>query len=78
MLLADERICYIFLGENGTIDGQGRIWWDKFKKNEIKHTRPYLIEIMFSTDIQISNITLVNSPNWNVHPIYSRFTSIRI
>ncbi|KAL1830042.1 hypothetical protein ACET3Z_008454 [Daucus carota] len=61
----------VITGENGTIDGQGRIWWDKFKKNEIKHTRPYLIEIMFSTDIQISNITLVNSPNWNVHPIYS-------
>ncbi|KAK9749436.1 hypothetical protein RND81_02G125400 [Saponaria officinalis] len=26
---------------------------------------------MFSNSIQISNLTLVNSPTWNVHPVYS-------
>ncbi|RZC59517.1 hypothetical protein C5167_006816 [Papaver somniferum] len=26
---------------------------------------------MFSDQIQISNITLLNSPSWNVHPVYS-------
>lgn len=34
-------------------------------------TRPYMIEIMYSKHVQISNLTLVNSPSWNVHPIYS-------
>lgn len=59
-------------GDNGTIDGQGDLWWQKFHKNQLQYTRPYLIEIMYSSNIQISNLTLVNSPSWNVHPVYSR------
>lgn len=62
-------------GGNGTIDGQGEIWWDKYRKKELKYTRPYLIEIMYSNQIQISNLTLLNSPSWVVHPVYSRFVS---
>lgn len=61
----------IITGNNGTIDGQGQSWWDKFRKGQLKITRPYLIELMFSKNIQISNLTLINSPSWNVHPIYS-------
>lgn len=60
------------LGDNGTIDGQGVTWWQKFHKNKLKYTRPYLIEIMFSSGIQISNLTLLDSPSWNIHPVYSR------
>ncbi|XP_043718094.1 probable polygalacturonase [Telopea speciosissima] len=61
----------VITGNNGTIDGQGAYWWDKFHKNETNYTRPYLIEIMYSNQVQISNLTLFNSPNWNVHPVYS-------
>ncbi|KAI9108472.1 hypothetical protein K1719_020663 [Acacia pycnantha] len=61
----------IITGDNGTIDGQGDLWWQKFHKNQLQYTRPYLIEIMYSSNIQISNLTLVNSPSWNVHPVYS-------
>ncbi|WCJ26349.1 Pectin lyase-like superfamily protein [Euphorbia peplus] len=61
----------VITGANGTIDGQGDLWWRKFRNGELNITRPYLIEIMFSTNIQISNITLLNSPSWNVHPVYS-------
>ncbi|XP_021808091.1 probable polygalacturonase [Prunus avium] len=61
----------IVTGDNGTIDGQGEFWWQQFHKKKLKYTRPYLIEIMFSTDIQISNLTLRDSPSWNVHPVYS-------
>jgi len=32
-----------------------------------------MIEIMYSDQIQISNLTLINSPSWFVHPVYSRF-----
>ncbi|KAM3248460.1 putative polygalacturonase isoform X5 [Capsicum annuum] len=62
----------VITGENGIIDGQGQQWWEKFHKGELKFTRPYLIEIMYSNNIQISSLTLFNSPSWNVHPIYSR------
>ncbi|KAA8520865.1 hypothetical protein F0562_011538 [Nyssa sinensis] len=61
----------VITGENGTIDGQGAPWWEKFHKGELNYTRPYLIEIMYSDNIEISNLTLVNSPSWNVHPVYS-------
>lgn len=59
-------------GDNGTIDGQGQTWWDKFHSKELSFTRGYLIEIMYSNQVLISNITLVDSPSWNLHPVYSR------
>nr|GMC98175.1 probable polygalacturonase [Ipomoea batatas] len=61
----------IITGNNGTLDGQGSLWWDKFHNRTLNYTRPYLIEIMYSENIQISNLTLLNSPSWNVHPVYS-------
>ncbi|XP_059651364.1 probable polygalacturonase [Cornus florida] len=61
----------VITGDNGTIDGQGAFWWQQFHGKKLKYTRPYLIEIMHSDTIQISNLTLVNSPSWNVHPVYS-------
>ncbi|KAL6982077.1 hypothetical protein U1Q18_023693, partial [Sarracenia purpurea var. burkii] len=61
----------VVTGDNGTIDGQGALWWQQFHRKKLKHTRPYLIEIMHSDNIQISNLTLVNSPSWNIHPVYS-------
>ncbi|XP_031266207.1 probable polygalacturonase [Pistacia vera] len=60
----------VVTGGNGTIDGQGAPWWIKYRSNQLNITRPYLIEIMYSNHVQISNITLINSPSWNVHPIY--------
>ncbi|KAJ4955319.1 hypothetical protein NE237_012102 [Protea cynaroides] len=61
----------VITGNNGTIDGQGAPWWDKFSKKELNYGRPFLIEIMYSDQVQISNLTLLNSPNWFVHPVYS-------
>ncbi|KAL6198636.1 hypothetical protein ACLB2K_028425 [Fragaria x ananassa] len=61
----------VITGDNGTIDGQGEFWWNKFHSKKLQYTRPYLIEVMFSSNVQILNLTLINSPSWNVHPIYS-------
>ncbi|CAM8950404.1 unnamed protein product [Rhodiola kirilowii] len=60
----------VITGDNGTIDGQGAPWWQKFKNGQLNYTRPYLIEIMYSDSVQISNLTLIDSPSWNVHPTY--------
>ncbi|KAG0503022.1 hypothetical protein HPP92_003094 [Vanilla planifolia] len=62
----------IITGENGTIDGQGEFWWDKFRNNELKATRGHLLELMFSKNIVVSNITFLNSPFWNLHPVYCK------
>ncbi|KAJ8492899.1 hypothetical protein OPV22_014620 [Ensete ventricosum] len=61
----------IIAGDNGTIDGQGALWWSQFHSNKLKYTRGYLIELMHSNQIFISNLTLLNSPAWNIHPVYS-------
>jgi polygalacturonase len=58
-------------GNNGTIDGQGALWWSKFHSNKLKYTRGYLIEVLWSDTVFISNLTLLNSPAWNIHPVYS-------
>ncbi|KAK8945889.1 putative polygalacturonase [Platanthera guangdongensis] len=62
----------IITGENGTINGQGQFWWDKFHKKELNSTRGYLLELMFSEYIVISNLTFVNSSAWNLHPVYCK------
>eukprot|EP00253_Pinus_taeda_P011300 PITA_11300 len=61
----------VLTGDNGTIDGQGAFWWEKFHQNMLKNTRGYLVELMYSKDIIISNLTFLNSPSWNLHPVYS-------
>ncbi|KAF4361691.1 probable polygalacturonase [Cannabis sativa] len=60
----------VITGHNGTIDGQGAPWWAKFKAGQLNATRPYIIEILYSDQVQIFNLTLINSPSWFVHPIY--------
>lgn len=55
-------------GHNGTIDGQGKSWWIKYRQKLLNHTRGPLVQIMWSSNIRISNITLMNPPFWTLHP----------
>lgn len=41
-------------GGNGTTNGQGKPWWDKFHEKRLNATRPNLIEIVFSYQVQIT------------------------
>ncbi|CAK9874803.1 unnamed protein product [Sphagnum jensenii] len=59
---------FIITGENGSIDGQGAWWWRQHKLQKLKYTRGHLIELLWSSNIEISNVTLRNSPFWTVHP----------
>eukprot|EP00249_Psilotum_nudum_P015018 c25122_g1_i1 orf=212-1654(+) len=60
----------IITGENGTIDGQGAVWWQKYHNKTLEYTRGHLVELINSKDIVISNLTFLNSPFWNIHPVY--------
>ncbi|KAE9615910.1 hypothetical protein Lal_00017187 [Lupinus albus] len=60
----------IITGDNGTIDGQGSIWWKSFKNKTLDYTRPHMVELINSTSILISNLTVLNSPFWTIHPVY--------
>ncbi|KAJ6826915.1 putative polygalacturonase [Iris pallida] len=58
----------VITGHNGTINGQGQSWWTKYRKKLLNHTRGPLVQLMWSRDIVISNITLRDSPFWTLHP----------
>ncbi|XP_073307617.1 probable polygalacturonase [Primulina huaijiensis] len=67
----------IITGDNGTIDGNGYIWWNMWWQRTLKFTRPNLIELMNSRSIIISNLVFKNSPFWNIHPVYCSEVVIR-
>lgn len=58
----------VITGHNGTINGQGQAWWKKYRQKRLNHTRGPLVQIMWSSDIVITNITLRDSPFWTLHP----------
>ncbi|TVU48558.1 hypothetical protein EJB05_08199 [Eragrostis curvula] len=60
----------IVTGRNGTINGQGQVWWDKYRAKKLKYTRGYLLELLYSNNILIYNVTFKDSPSWNLHPTY--------
>ncbi|KAL3035684.1 hypothetical protein AAZX31_02G265200 [Glycine max] len=63
-----ERPAGRYMSENGTIDGQGDEWWNKWKQRTLQFTRPNLVEFVNSRDIIISNVIFKSSPFWNIHP----------
>ncbi|KAL3531503.1 hypothetical protein ACH5RR_010825 [Cinchona calisaya] len=60
----------VITGNNGTIDGQGSIWWEQFNSHSLNYSRPHLIEFVSSSDVVISNLTFLNAPAWNIRPAY--------
>ncbi|KAI3969865.1 hypothetical protein MKX01_038333 [Papaver californicum] len=60
----------VITGDNGTIDGQGSVWWDWYTSHSLNYSRPHLVEFISSDDVVISNLTFLNSPYWNIHPVY--------
>jgi polygalacturonase len=63
----------VITGNNGIIDGQGLTWWNWFRSNKLNYSRPHLVEFVDSEDIVISNLTLLNSPAWGIHPVFCRY-----
>ncbi|XP_051131560.1 probable polygalacturonase [Andrographis paniculata] len=67
----------VITGHNGTIDGQGKAWWTKYRQKLLNYTRGPLVQIMWSKDIVISNVTLRNSPFWTLHPYDCKNVTIK-
>lgn len=49
------------------LDGQGAGWWEGKSNGTLRVTPGHLVETMWSTDIEISGVTLLDSPFWNTH-----------
>jgi polygalacturonase len=74
------------IGGKGTIDGDGKVWWDKYwtlRRAEYEPRglrwasdydcqRPRLIQIYKSTDVDLKDLTLNRSGFWTVHICYSQ------
>ncbi|WOL20689.1 putative polygalacturonase [Canna indica] len=67
----------VITGDNGTIDGQGSVWWDWFNSHNLNNSRPHLLELVSSSNIVISNLTFLNPPAWSIHPVYSSNVTIQ-
>ncbi len=73
----------------GTVDGDGKIWWDKYwalrRDYEPKGLRwaadydcrrPRLIQIYDSSDVDLTGLTLKRSGFWTVHICYSERVTV--
>ncbi|KAJ1401263.1 Pectin lyase fold/virulence factor [Sesbania bispinosa] len=60
----------VITGQNGTVDGQGKMWWDLWWNRTLEYTRGHLLELINSDNILIANLTFRNSPFWTIHPVY--------
>ncbi|KAM1191712.1 hypothetical protein ACFX15_011831 [Malus domestica] len=60
----------VITGDNGTINGQGSVWWDWFSSQSLNYSRPHLVEFVMSKYVVVSNLTFVNAPAYNIHPVY--------
>jgi len=68
LLHADEAVDIAITGA-GTIDGNGKVWWDakaQQKKGQHEGQRPLLIDLTKSKQILIEGVTIQNSPQYNV------------
>lgn len=63
----------VTISGSGTIDGNGKEWWDVFRnrRDELNYPRPKLISFDESSRIVIKDVNLVNSPSWTINPIRS-------
>ncbi|XP_059432907.1 probable polygalacturonase [Corylus avellana] len=60
----------VITGDNGTIDGQGSVWWDWYSYHSLNYSRPHLVEFVSSENVVVSNLTFLNAPAYCIHPVY--------
>jgi polygalacturonase len=68
-LIHADNVVDIAITGAGTIDGNGKIWWDAKalrKKGEPEAPRPLLIDLTKSKQILIEGVTIQNSPQYNI------------
>ena len=56
------------LSGDGIIDGQGQSWWEAFHSDPTLPHRPYLIKFTNCERLEVSGITLQNSPMFHLVP----------
>lgn len=65
-------VALVFAGDGGVVDGMGSAWWQRARTKQLNYSRGPLMQFLWSTDVTVANITLLNSSYWALHPVYSR------
>ena len=73
----------------GTIDARGKRWWDRFwaavpeyERKGLRWAvdydigRPHLVQIYQSHDVTVQGVTLMNSPFWTLHVVFSQHVTV--
>ncbi len=79
LIHADNAIGISITGE-GTIDGNGKVWWDAKalrKKGEPEAPRPLLIDLTHTRQILIEGVTIQNSPQYNITAFWCDGLTVR-
>lgn len=58
---------HIQITGSGKIDGQGFAWWSAFQNGNIVRKRPTILLIINSSNININQLKLWNSPRFNIY-----------
>lgn len=67
-IINGESLTDISIVGKGVIDGNGKIWWEKFIQSGKTLQRPRLIYIKKSKNLHFEGITLRNSPTFHLVP----------
>lgn len=76
MIFAEDAQNVTLRGE-GTLNGNGRLWWQRFKAGSLPNARPYLVCFQRCERVVIEGVRLTNSPVWTVHPLYCSNVAVR-
>jgi polygalacturonase len=68
-LITGRDLAHIAITGRGTIDGRGKLWWQRFQSGELAHPRPRLIAFSNCAHVLIEGITAINSPSWTINPV---------
>ncbi len=67
-LLGADHAENVTIDGGGVIDGRGESWWSHVEPG---YRRPRLIVFRYSRHIRMENVTVQNSPSWQIVPYYS-------
>ena len=81
-LIGAENAENIVITGGGTIDGNGASWWQEARSIQDhgilgNHPRPKLMILDHCQHVRIENVTVQNSPMWQLVPYYSDDVTIR-
>lgn len=65
-LITISKVTDVRISGAGTIDGQGKIWWDKTTAKALSLRRPQMLFIEGAQRVEIRGITFLNPPNTHV------------